>query len=181
MNEASDKQTDTNLAGGQLLAGGHTPRRRLRLHPLLAVLLLVVLLNVLAPLINSQNPVLLVALWGMAIVAVLVFGLRGVRSTDRSGAGGSGFARRVSASDKAVRIERSTPPPAFRRRLAAFLGRPESEVLVPRPRPASTMSFWSLVPLPQSATWIKSVAFMRRILERIRSAVRGDMPPTVRR
>jgi hypothetical protein len=68
---------------------------------------------------------------------------------------------------------REAPPEPFRTRLAGYLHLPEQEVLAPRPRPASTMPFWSLVPLPQRATVMKSVEFMRAILERIRRAVHG--------
>ena len=68
---------------------------------------------------------------------------------------------------------REASPRSFRQRLAAYLHLPESEVLPPRPRPTSTMSFWSSVPLTQRTTVMKSVDYIRAILERIRHAVRG--------
>lgn len=69
-------------------------------------------------------------------------------------------------------IAREASPQSFRKRLSAYLHVPESEVLPLRPRPTSTMPFWSMVPLSQHTTVIKSVEFIRAILERIRHAVR---------
>jgi hypothetical protein len=65
------------------------------------------------------------------------------------------------------------PPATFRHRLATFLQMPEDQVLTPRPRPVSSMPFWSSVPLSPRPIVMKSVEFIRAVLERIHSAVRG--------
>lgn len=73
----------------------------------------------------------------------------------------------------ALLTPREASPQSFRKRLAVYLHLPESDVLPPRPRPTSTMPFWSMVPLSQHTTVMKSVEYIRAILERIRHAVRG--------
>lgn len=65
------------------------------------------------------------------------------------------------------------PPSPFRHRLATFLQVPEDQVLAPRPRPVSSMPFWSSVPLAPRPIVIKTVEFIRAVLERIHAAVRG--------
>jgi hypothetical protein len=67
----------------------------------------------------------------------------------------------------------TTEPLPFRQRLADYLHVPESEVLPPRPRPVSSMPFWSAVPLSRRPVVLKSVEFIRIILERIRATVRS--------
>jgi hypothetical protein len=70
-------------------------------------------------------------------------------------------------------LSETTEPRPFRQRLADYLRVPESEVLPPRPRPISAMPFWSAVPLTRRPVVLKSVEFIRTILERIRTTVRG--------
>lgn len=65
-----------------------------------------------------------------------------------------------------------TPEPLpFRQRLADYLHVPESEVLPPRPKPISTMPYWSAVQFTGQPVMLKSVEFIRAILERIRATV----------
>lgn len=68
-------------------------------------------------------------------------------------------------------LSETTEPRPFRQRLADYLRVPESEVLPPRP--VSAMPFWSSVPLAHRPVVLKSVEFIRTILERIRTTVRG--------
>lgn len=70
-------------------------------------------------------------------------------------------------------LSETIEPRPFRQRLADYLRVPESEVLAPRPRPVSSMPFWSAVPLSRRPVVLKSVEFIRTILERIRTTVRG--------
>lgn len=70
-------------------------------------------------------------------------------------------------------LNEATEPLPFRQRLADYLHVPESEVLAPRPQPDSTMPFWSAVPLARKPMVLKSVEFIRTILERIRATVRS--------
>jgi hypothetical protein len=70
-------------------------------------------------------------------------------------------------------LGKTTEPRPFRQRLADYLHVPENEVLPPRPQPVSTMPFWSAVPLSRRPVVLKSVEFIRTILERIRATVRG--------
>jgi hypothetical protein len=67
---------------------------------------------------------------------------------------------------------RHSPAP-FRTRLATFLQVPEESVFSPRPRPVSSMPFWSSMPLSPRPIVMKSVEFIRAVLERIHAAVRG--------
>jgi hypothetical protein len=63
------------------------------------------------------------------------------------------------------------PPPAFEQRLAAFLHCTTEELHAPRPRPQSTMPFWSIVDFA-SYVGPKPAWIIRRILERIRATLR---------
>jgi hypothetical protein len=65
------------------------------------------------------------------------------------------------------------PPSPFRHRLATFLQVPEESVLIARPRPVSSMPFWSSVPLSPRPIVMKSAEFIRAVLERIHAAIRG--------
>jgi hypothetical protein len=77
--------------------------------------------------------------------------------------------RRKACKTKTVQL----PPAPFRHRLATFLQMPEDQVLAPRPRPVSSMPFWSSMTLSPRPIVMKSVEFIRAVLERIHAAVRG--------
>lgn len=83
--------------------------------------------------------------------------------------------RAQQATHETARSRQSLPLQSspFRQRLATYLHVPESEVLPPRPRPLSSMPFWSSVPLSPRPIVMKSVEFIRAVLERIHAAVRG--------
>ncbi|MGD9637247.1 MAG: hypothetical protein AB7G28_26855 [Pirellulales bacterium] len=115
--------------------------------------------------------------WLVVVVLIATLGalmIGGIMLRDYLQAKG---ATRSSDRDEGIttrrRISEPSVPSPFRVRLATFLHVPESEVLPARPRPVSSMPFWTSVPLSPRPIMMKSVEFIRDILERIHSAIRG--------
>jgi hypothetical protein len=113
-----------------------------------------------------------VALLAVALTGILVIGHSLLRECSLA-VEDSRRAKRPQRLRSRSPNEPSHPPFPFRQRLAAFLQVPKGEVLVPRPRPVSSMPFWSSVPLSPRPIMNKSVEFIRAVLERIHAAVRG--------
>jgi len=111
-------------------------------------------------------PLILVIVAALPIAALILRDYRAAQEKSRAASRG----KRKSARSQGTPSE---PPTPFRQRLAKYLHVSENEVLSPRPRPASSMPFWSSVPLSPGRIVMKSVEFMRAVLERIHAAVRG--------
>jgi hypothetical protein len=109
----------------------------------------------------------------LLVVALLVAMFHSCRSLSAHYSASRHASHRVGDEVATWHTSREASPQSFRKRLAVYLHLPENEVLPPRPQPTSTMPFWSMVPLSQHTTVMKSVEYIRAILERIRHAVRG--------